>query len=150
MLSLFSKSRIFLFNVHLDQTTSGIVAELEECECEELHLRRGSPLACWVMCFVSSRSLMSHIVCVELCILGCIFNLSLINTFDILIAIVLVNENQLEGFVLVEKLHDTKRIIYLLVITIIICILQVSTFIICILQVSTIIDTIRTQVFIQV
>ena len=29
-----------------DQTTSRIVADWEECECEELHLRRGSPLAC--------------------------------------------------------------------------------------------------------
>ena len=28
----------------------------KECECEVLCLRRGSPLACWVMCFVSSSS----------------------------------------------------------------------------------------------
>ena len=27
---------------------------LEECECEELRLRSGSPLFCGVMCFVSS------------------------------------------------------------------------------------------------
>ena len=26
----------------------------EECECEELHLRRGFPLVYWVMYFVSS------------------------------------------------------------------------------------------------
>ena len=26
----------------------------EECECKELSLRRGSPLACGVMCFVNS------------------------------------------------------------------------------------------------
>ena len=35
--------------------TSRIVAELERSECEELCLRKGSPLACGVMCFVSSR-----------------------------------------------------------------------------------------------
>ena len=28
----------------------------EECECEEFRLGRGSPLACGVMCFVSSSS----------------------------------------------------------------------------------------------
>ena len=37
----------------LADQTSRIVAELEKSECEELHLRRGSPLACGVMCFVS-------------------------------------------------------------------------------------------------
>ena len=31
-----------------------------ECECEELHFRRGSPLACGVMCFVSSSSIIYH------------------------------------------------------------------------------------------
>ena len=34
--------------------TSRIVAELERSECGELRLRRGSPLACGVMCSVSS------------------------------------------------------------------------------------------------
>ena len=37
-------------------TTSTIVAEPEEeSECEELRLRRYSPLACRVMCFASSN-----------------------------------------------------------------------------------------------
>ena len=41
-----------------DQTTSRIVCRIgEECECEELCLRRGSPLAYMVMCFVSSSFL---------------------------------------------------------------------------------------------
>ena len=34
--------------------TSRIVAELDRSECGELRLSRGSPLACGVMCFVSS------------------------------------------------------------------------------------------------
>ena len=37
-----------------DQTTSRIVAELGKKLHEELRLRRGLPLACGVMCFVSS------------------------------------------------------------------------------------------------
>ena len=79
MLSSLSKSRISIFNVHLtlfvrrmmSQNSIGkyrylvnslgtehrhtrIVAELERSECRELRLRRGSPLTCGVMCFVSS------------------------------------------------------------------------------------------------
>ena len=37
-----------------DHKTSRIVAELERSECGELRLRRGLPLVCGVMCFVSS------------------------------------------------------------------------------------------------
>ena len=37
----------------LADQTSRIIAELERSECGELHLRRGLPLACGVMCFVA-------------------------------------------------------------------------------------------------
>ena len=37
-----------------DQTRQQAELNGEECECEELCLRRGSPLAHWVMCFVIS------------------------------------------------------------------------------------------------
>ena len=40
----------------LADQTCRIVAELERSECGELRFRRGSPLACGVMCFVSSSS----------------------------------------------------------------------------------------------
>ena len=44
-----------------DQTTSRIVCTGEEGECEELHSRRGFPLACRVMRFASSSLLMLQI-----------------------------------------------------------------------------------------
>ena len=36
--------------------------------CEELHLRRGSPFACWVICTVSSSSFCIIISCSVICI----------------------------------------------------------------------------------
>ena len=41
-----------------DQTTSRIIAELGKKVNMRLHLRRGSPLACGVTCFVSSSFLL--------------------------------------------------------------------------------------------
>ena len=38
----------------LADKTSRIIAEFERNECAELRFRRGLPLACWVICFVSS------------------------------------------------------------------------------------------------
>ena len=46
-----------------DQTTSRMIAELGKSECEELRLRRGSPLACRVMCFVSSTYSQAFTAC---------------------------------------------------------------------------------------
>ena len=37
----------------------------EECECEQFHLRRGSPLACGVMCFVSSSFNKHRLCCIR-------------------------------------------------------------------------------------
>ena len=44
---------------------SRIVAELERSECGELRMRRGLPLACGLMCFVSSSSYCNLDFCVS-------------------------------------------------------------------------------------